>query len=340
MLEKSTMRFMAQVALYCVYIVIIAGSIVRVTGSGMGCPDWPKCFGYYIPPTNEKTLIYEADHAYEKGHMIIMNDTLWRAATDFHSTTLFDRKVWEKYPKHNYAIFNPLHTWVEYINRLATVVLGLPSAMLFFMSILYARKKKDRIPMLWAAAVMLMLLFEAWLGKLVVDGNLIENSITYHMLGSLVLLLSLLALIQYLSPHPAQSISRRSLRLGSLFLLLCFVQIILGTQVREEVDVLNKTGVQRHLWIEELNVWYYVHRSFSLVMLAVFVTWMRGLYQQGQYKSQTKWMTLVLGLEILVGVLLAYTGMPTYAQPMHLLWGTVLFGLVVAWRFRSRVSLT
>ena len=29
-----------------VYIVILAGGIVRMTGSGMGCPDWPKCFGY------------------------------------------------------------------------------------------------------------------------------------------------------------------------------------------------------------------------------------------------------------------------------------------------------
>ena len=86
-------RKSVKISLILVYLVIIAGAVVRMTGSGMGCPDWPKCFGYYIPPTEVSELEFQANREYEKGQVIIVDETLRVAATDFTSE--------EKYSEEN-----------------------------------------------------------------------------------------------------------------------------------------------------------------------------------------------------------------------------------------------
>jgi len=115
---NKTYRKLAKTSLILVYLVIIAGAVVRMTGSGMGCPDWPKCFGYYIPPTNVETLEWEPQREFEKGQVIIVNEALQVAKTDFITSELFDQNNWDTYTKHDYAKFNVWHTWIEYINLL------------------------------------------------------------------------------------------------------------------------------------------------------------------------------------------------------------------------------
>ena len=77
---KNKFRKLSKISLTLIYLVIVAGAIVRMTGSGMGCPDWPKCFGYYIPPTDSKQLLFKPNNYYEKGMMVLLDDEAFLVA--------------------------------------------------------------------------------------------------------------------------------------------------------------------------------------------------------------------------------------------------------------------
>lgn len=316
----------AKIALILVYLVIFAGAFVRLTGSGMGCPDWPKCFGYYIPPTEEKELLFTAGKEYNKGQVIIKDQSLLVAKSSFTSKPTFDASNWEKYTKHDYAVFNPLHTWVEYINRLCGALAGIACFVTFILSFGFWRDNKKLI--LLTFLICILMGFQAWLGKTVVDSVLNPVKITTHMLAAL-----LIVAFQLITIYAVQN-NRKSLIFDTKFhwfliisLILTLIQVVLGTSVREEIDTISKTGAPEILWLQNPSVSFYIHRTFSIVVLLANLYLFSRNRKLNLGFSKMNWVIILLSIEIISGIAMYYFHFPFGTQTIHIVLATLLFGV-------------
>lgn len=287
-----------------VFIVIAAGGVVRMTQSGMGCPDWPRCFGRWIPPTSADQL--PAD--YEK--------YLKKQDID-HS-------------------FNVYHTWIEYINRLCGAILGF---LIIIHSVWSFRKYyRTKRNVSWLALLLfLAVCFQGWLGKRVVDANLATVKITTHMLVALVLTVIPVIILHIL--RPVEKARDKSLKwLSLLTLVLLLTQIVIGTEVREQVDEVSRSlnYAQRELWLGRLNMFFTLHRSFAwAAALACVILFWRGLSYSVLHLLGT-WIFITILATMGLGLSMAYYHIPALAQPLHLICSCILFTLVFAQKLRIR----
>ena len=334
---KNRFPTIVKITLASLYLIFLAGSIVRMTGSGMGCPDWPKCFGYYIPPTSEEQITWQPNSIYEEGMIIIKDEVLFVAEQEVRTASIFDENNWEKYTKHEYATFNKFHTWVEYINRLVTVLSGFIFLFLLAGSLKF-RKENKWIPIISFIAFFFMLV-EAVLGKMVVDSNLKPTMITIHMVIGLViigLILRLLFIIQEEKINfKYNSLFNKLLIISVVFSL---IQIAMGTQVRQFIDEQVKLfGFENKEYsLMNPSFKFYFHRSFTIAIILVNF----GLFYLNQVHSLgyklVKWILLLLFLETITGILMYYAEFPLGTQAIHLLSGALLFGVQFYLLLQSR----
>lgn len=311
-----------------VYLVIVAGAVVRMTGSGMGCPDWPKCFGYFIPPTEISELEFQPERFYKKGQVIIVEETLQVAKSDFTTTESYDEDNWDTYTKHDYAVFNPAHTWVEYINRLFGALAGLAVFIMALLSLKKWKTNKLVITLSWLSVFLMG--FQAWLGATVVYSVLSPVKITIHMVMALVIV-AILLYIHFLAAEKKGAHSKSKLFQNVVIFaaILTLVQVVLGTQVRQFVDEQVKVlgDGASSLWMAHPEWDFYIHRSFSILVFAVnaFLWWVNRKKQFG-FKLMN-WVMLFLILEIITGIAMYNFDFPFGSQAIHLVVASLLFGV-------------
>lgn len=313
------------------YILIAAGSIVRSTGSGMGCPDWPKCFGYLIPPTDISPLTFTEGRTFEKGQMVIANDTLWVATSATVAGASLDRNVWIKYPKHDYSKFNARHTWIEYINRLIGALTGIFVFIMFILSI----RLKNRKLIVASLVVVLFTGFQAWLGAKVVASNLAPLKITTHMAMAFVILLLVVYILFSLKSLTSiqNRINNKTLKKAVLALFVfTFIQMIVGTQVRQDIDRFSHqlVNLPRQSWIDGLGILFMGHKNMALFIIIGTFWFLKKMKQAGIDVAFPFNALLAITLtEFGIGLCLNYLGLPWFLQPAHL----VLAGMILSIQF-------
>jgi cytochrome c oxidase assembly protein subunit 15 len=268
--------------------VIIAGGVVRTTQSGMGCPDWPRCFGKWIPPTHASELPPD-----------------------------FEKYLSKQDIDHR---FNAYHTWIEYFNRLLGTLLGIFA--IIQVVLLFPKRASLRKAWYLSCWFLLTVILTGLFGAIVVKLNLAHFSISVHLLLAIVLIqIQLLLLLSIHSKISVLTVEPTLKKWLLLFLMTLFVQSILGTVVRMHVDDVSKgmNYEQRETWLAGSPLAFLVHRTFSWVVLLFAL--LMALYCRKIPELKNKMFALagIVLLSMITGISLFYADMPAAAQPIHLL---------------------
>jgi heme a synthase len=299
----NSFRRIAFTTVCAVYFLILVGGIVRASGAGMGCPDWPTCFGQWVPPTHESQLPADYHERYAVG---------------YESTQ-----------------FNPIKTWTEYLNRLTGASIGFLIFLTAWRSRVY--RTEDTLIFRLSWTVFVLVGFQGWLGSTVVASNLKPVIITMHMLLALVIVAMLIYILtrsqkaywEYLDVSVLPDNFNKILVIAMLMTLL---QVVMGTQIREAVDMIanEHAYIDRQYWRDDFPMIFYVHRSFSSLILFTngWLTW--KIFKAFEPTTLVyKVGALLIGLiisGIVAGISLDRLDMPPVAQPVHLLMANLIFG--------------
>jgi cytochrome c oxidase assembly protein subunit 15 len=318
--------------LILIYLIVVAGSLVRITGSGMGCPDWPKCFGQWVPPTELSELPADYREAYLlKREKKVEKFCRFLTVLGMHETAVRIQSNPDVYVE---EAFNARKTWTEYLNRVVGFLAGNAMLIGFVWMLAFYRKRKFVLLMLLN---LILMGIEGWFGSIVVATNLVPWTITVHLFLALVIIGIQLYLVYAMGSGSKTKITlNRSMRIVLwLILLITFYQMFLGTQVRESIDLLVKQGFSRTQWMDKIGIEFLIHRSFSWLVL-ILLGWMFWKNEKMEKYAIIRWTFVILALELISGVLLAYVDMPGLVRTSHLIFASVLFGILLYTCFKVK----
>jgi len=295
------------------YFLIMVGGLVRASGAGLGCPDWPRCFGSWIPPASAAALP----------------------------------------PPFDPSQFNATLMWTEYVNRLLGVTVGFLIFSTVVSAWRHHRHEPHILWTSVAAFLLVGFEgwlggrvvahdLAAWIVTV--------HMIVALIIVSLLLYATAYAFYHPASgPTGAAltrageaAVARRLLGRGVWALLgLTLVQVVLGTLVRGRVDEALDAAVARTdavAWVGAAATW---HRDVAFVVLmGALVLLLRVWSRHAREARIVQWANIVAGLavaQVALGAALAFVALVPAGQIGHLTLASLLLGaqtmllLLVRW---------
>ncbi|WP_151635475.1 COX15/CtaA family protein [Noviherbaspirillum aerium] len=330
--DANKYRKLVWVTVFLTFDLIMFGAFTRLTDSGLGCPDWPGCYGH-ANPLQAHEHISAAEAAMPTGPVTVVK------------------------------------AWIEMIHRYLAMAVGV--LIIAIMSIAWrgwikSRRSNPRfapwLPTFLFGFVCLQGAFGAWTVTL----KLQPVIVTIHLLLGLFLLLMLAWLGERENAHPAISPGASRLRLpATLALVLLFIQIALGGWVSTnyaalactdfplchgkllpDMDFDNGFTLWRHLGktaegdylpFAALTAIHWVHRNFAFVVVLV-IAWAghKALRTEGLQKLG-KWLLLAVGFQFLTGMSTIFLKWPLALAVVHNGGAAVLVLLLTMLNYRARI---
>lgn len=320
------------IAIISLFVLILAGGVVRSSGSGMGCPDWPKCFDQYVPPTHASQLPDGYEQKYVE-HRLAKN-LRFAKTLDVLGYGDLALRIREDQSILKPEEFNAAKTWTEYINRLIGALTGVFLLACLVFSVPYLKSRK-RIFLLSLFNVFLVA-FQAWMGSIVVSTNLLAWIVTVHML--LALAIVAISIYTYFDARnfdvkaPAVKPPLLIRIIAPMVLLLTVIQITLGTEVREQVDAIADAmnNLNRAEWLTKTGMQFKFHRDVALLVLGLNFLLFRFVNCNYAAKTLSHRMLFyslnLISLQLLSGLALEFFALQPIAQAVHILFASLLFG--------------
>ncbi len=183
------LRIVTAFAVPLALVVVMLGAYTRLTDAGLGCPDWPGCYGHLLLPSKKSDL--------------------QNAQRNYPQLTLEPRKA-----------------WTEMVHRYIAGFLGL---LIFFIAIttLWSHKRSDSIPWVLPLGLLILVVFQAVLGMWTVTLKLLPVVVMGHLLGGILIFACLCCFGLQLSRVSPRALSRWHFWLLIGFIIV-LGQILLG----------------------------------------------------------------------------------------------------------------